>query len=405
MCTALRLCILNGLCNGDHNGRYTYISDHGSSVNDYFLASLSLFQYAYDHMTFDILDRIESDHLPILLCFDRLDNSCSTSKTSNVVEEQFVVKYRWASLHANKFSNSMSTRKVKEDIDAATNLIDVDISLAINRFNQIVRDQALYMEKRICIGKQPHKEWFDNECRLKRRKVRRLLRKYKHSVDKDDRVLYCIERREYKNMLARKKTKHRELLLTELLNSVKCQKTFWEIIRKVSRKKTQPQNSISIDQWFEHFKRVLEKEADDSIEEDTEEDVDEEEEFLDRPISREEVMLAIKKLKNGKAAGPDRLIGEFFKHSCDSTLTFLVKLFNYLFDNGIYPENWTESIILPLFKKGDANDTNNYRGVSLCNISSKLYSSIINNRLQEWVNMNNITGEHQAGFKKKGIVQ
>eukprot|EP00745_Piridium_sociabile_P014995 TRINITY_DN220_c0_g1_i2.p1 TRINITY_DN220_c0_g1~~TRINITY_DN220_c0_g1_i2.p1 ORF type:complete len:782 (+),score=58.82 TRINITY_DN220_c0_g1_i2:69-2414(+) len=256
------------------------------------------------------------------------------------------------------------------------------------------------MGKRICIGKQPHKEWFDNECRLKRRKVRRLLRKYKHSVDKDDRVLYCIERREYKNMLARKKTKHRELLLTELLNSVKCQKTFWEIIRKVSRKKTQPQNSISIDQWFEHFKRVLEKEADDSIEEDTEEDVDEEEEFLDRPISREEVMLAIKKLKNGKAAGPDRLIGEFFKHSCDSTLTFLVKLFNYLFDNGIYPENWTESIILPLFKKGDANDTNNYRGVSLCNISSKLYSSIINNRLQEWVNMNNITGEHQAGFKK-----
>ena len=77
-----------------------------------------------------------------------------------------------------------------------------------------------------------------------------------------------------------------------------------------------------------------------------------------------------------------------------------MRLFNYLFDKGIYPEQWTESIILPLFKKGDVNNTHNYRGISLCNICSKLYSSVINQRLQDWVNLNNITGEHQAGFKK-----
>ena len=29
-----------------------------------------------------------------------------------------------------------------------------------------------------------------------------------------------------------------------------------------------------------------------------------------------------------------------------------------------------------------------------------MYSSIINSRLQEWVEVNNIKGEHQAGFKK-----
>ena len=32
--------------------------------------------------------------------------------------------------------------------------------------------------------------------------------------------------------------------------------------------------------------------------------------------------------------------------------------------------------------------------------SRKVYSTIINLRLQEWVEVNNITGEHQAGFKK-----
>ena len=78
----------------------------------------------------------------------------------------------------------------------------------------------------------------------------------------------------------------------------------------------------------------------------------------------------------------------------------LVKFFNALFNRGIYPDSWTESIILPVFKKSNQNDPNNYRGISLCDTSSKLYSSIINNRIQEWIERNNLTGECQACFKK-----
>ena len=122
--------------------------------------------------------------------------------------------------------------------------------------------------------------------------------------------------------------------------------------------------------------------------------------YYDRPITREEVLLAIQKLKNGEAAGPDGIIGESFKHAGHLAVDFLVKFFNVLFERGIYPDSWTESIIIPLFKKGNQNDPDNYRGISLCDISSKLYSSIIYNRLQEWIEQNNLTGECQAGFKK-----
>ena len=90
-----------------------------------------------------------------------------------------------------------------------------------------------------------------------------------------------------------------------------------------------------------------------------------------------------------KCACKDDLIGNFF-----------VKLFNSLFKKGIFPENWTESIIMPLYKKGDVNNPNNYRGISLSDVSSKVYSTIINSRLQEWVEENNLTGEYQAGFKR-----
>ena len=77
-----------------------------------------------------------------------------------------------------------------------------------------------------------------------------------------------------------------------------------------------------------------------------------------------------------------------------------MKCFNALFEKGIFPTKWTESIVLPLFKKGDVNNPNNYRGISLYDTSRKVYSTVIKLRLQEWVGVNNITGEHQAGFKK-----
>ena len=94
------------------------------------------------------------------------------------------------------------------------------------------------------------------------------------------------------------------------------------------------------------------------------------------------------------------MIGEFYKYAGEDFVIFLIKLFNTLFDKGIYPDNWTESIILPLYKQGNNEDPNNYRGISLCDVSSKLYGSIINTRLQEWINQHNIIGEQQAGFKE-----
>ena len=121
---------------------------------------------------------------------------------------------------------------------------------------------------------------------------------------------------------------------------------------------------------------------------------------LNRPISEAEVLLALRKVKLRKAPGPDGIIGEIIRYSGNQVVHFFVKFFNTLFDKGIFRDVWKESIVLPLFKKGDMNNPSNYRGISLCDTSSKLYSTIINNRLRECVEQNNITGEYQARFKR-----
>ena len=59
-------------------------------------------------------------------------------------------------------------------------------------------------------------------------------------------------------------------------------------------------------------------------------------EILDADITAE-VKAAIRHLKNGKAAGPDGIIGEIVKAAEESIVPFLVKYFNKLFKEGSFP--------------------------------------------------------------------
>ena len=54
--------------------------------------------------------------------------------------------------------------------------------------------------------------------------------------------------------------------------------------------------------------------------------------------------------------------------------------FNKLFLSGTFPSQLCESVIQPIHKKGDVNCPDSYRGISLLNISGKLYSYVLNKR-------------------------
>ena len=88
-------------------------------------------------------------------------------------------------------------------------------------------------------------------------------------------------------------------------------------------------------------------------------------------------------LNLAKSAGPNK-ISEMPKHANESVTDFLVHLFNKLYDERIFPREWSKSIIVPIHKKGDANIPDSYRGVALTSILSKLYTHILNKRLTRW---------------------
>ncbi|KAL4098550.1 hypothetical protein QTP88_023137 [Uroleucon formosanum] len=115
-------------------------------------------------------------------------------------------------------------------------------------------------------------------------------------------------------------------------------------------------------------------------------------------ILSEEIEQAVSKLKNNKAPGSDEITAEMLKLSGDKGVKILWKLCNEVWTTGVWPEDWAESIFIPLHKKGSTEDCSNYRTISLISHASKVLLNVIHTRLRYYVD-SQIPPE-QAGFLK-----
>ncbi|KAF4530296.1 hypothetical protein B566_EDAN017759, partial [Ephemera danica] len=159
-------------------------------------------------------------------------------------------------------------------------------------------------------------------------------------------------------------------------------------------------NSITAVEWVRHFKIVLggEQRRDTRIELPCLRLVDE----LDSPFLPHELQEAIKKLKNNKAPGFDGIPGEIFKLACENNEIFnsILRCCNEMFISGKYYSGWETSIIHTIYKnKGSVESADNYRGIALAPVMSKIYSSLIHARLLPWALKNNKISLFQAGFR------
>ena len=89
------------------------------------------------------------------------------------------------------------------------------------------------------------------------------------------------------------------------------------------------------------------------------------------------------------------------KSTTSHMLPIYETLFNMIFDSGIIPESWALGEILPIYKnKGDKSLPENYRPITLLSCFGKLFTSIINRRLTDYVEKYEIINSCQAGFRK-----
>ena len=121
---------------------------------------------------------------------------------------------------------------------------------------------------------------------------------------------------------------------------------------------------------------------------------------LDIPINIDEVKAAIKELKKGKSGGADLLINELFVYDDAMLQPYLVSLFNFVFESGVFPDTWSEGLLVPLHKKGSKSSPDNYRGITLLSVLGKIFTRILNKRLDSWAEKYEIYIEAQYGFRR-----
>ena len=118
---------------------------------------------------------------------------------------------------------------------------------------------------------------------------------------------------------------------------------------------------------------------------------------LNRDFTLQEIKYATKKLKNNKSVSDDLISNEMLKNSNEKLQLVVVKLFNTCLQHGTYP--WNNSITTPLHKKGDRQNPDNYRAITIGSCLGKLFSNLLLKRLIEFREIACPERPYQLGFR------
>ena len=101
-----------------------------------------------------------------------------------------------------------------------------------------------------------------------------------------------------------------------------------------------------------------------------------------------------------KASGPDYIPVVVLKN-CEPELSYiLAELFNKCLKESCFPDCWTVSSVVPVWKNiGERSTAKNYRPVSLLSVVSKVFEKLVNNRIVDHLEKCGLFSDFQYGFR------
>ncbi len=288
------------------------------------------------------------------------------------------------------------------------------VNQSLNGFVKIIREvtDPLFLKRYSTDGRprygntrQRTAAWFDNECLLLKQEYLRALSEFNKVKTNENRVKWCDCKRRYKRAVNRKRRAFENNKRCEIIKLRHSKpKDFWKLFKT---RKTTASNEITVEEFCEHFRNISAEvnsinnpEADNFCAEYNFDTNGRSYDELDRPISIDDVKNAIHSLSRNKATSDDFLLNEYFLETWDIIGGHIADIFNMVYSTGHFPEMWTRGIIIPLHKKGSVGDANNYRGITLVSCMAKLFTTILNKRLNDWCESHDVITDAQFGFRK-----
>lgn len=411
LCKSLDIHIANGRLHKDKN--IGALTCKNTSIVDYCIMSPELFSYVSD---FEILpfDPLLSDvHNGITV------NFISKPLKHHIVENEVnsVQKPKWVNENRDLFVNSINAESLLNmeqkilNISAMEpeNINQLTVDSLVSDCNKLLLDAAsganmlsTISHKKSC-SKKVKKPWFNRDCFLKRKEYFKARNSHWRFKSAENRNNLIRSSKAYKKEINKQYNIYRKDFISKLKSlRTKDPKSYWSLLNKSSVNSKSVTSKIALETFYDHFKGLNTANNDQDDFNFNIENVDINNNFeLNRAFSNDEVLHAIRSLKNNKSCGNDLILNEFLKCASEKMLNVFCSLFNIIFDTGLVPEVWTEGIICPIYKnKGDANNPDNYRGITVLSCFGKLFTAVLNLRLNNYLENMSLLCEEQTGFRK-----
>ena len=115
-------------------------------------------------------------------------------------------------------------------------------------------------------------------------------------------------------------------------------------------------------------------------------------------ITRYGVAKQLTKIKDGKAAGPDKLPARCLKEMAEPLSGMLSFIYQQSLGSGQVPQDWRKANVALIFKKGDNGIAANYHPLSLTAIPCKILEHTVANQIMDHLDQNQIVTHCRHGF-------
>ena len=284
-----------------------------------------------------------------------------------------------------------------------------------DRWNQIKATYCTAAESALGYQKSTDKTWLTRETwkRIEERKtikskilntksmrIQERLQKEYSSKDKEIKRSARQDKRAYVDKLAEKAetaAQKSELSTVYRITKQLCRHT--KVAASIVKDKDG--NALTTEQmqakrWAEHFTEVLNTEAP-TITADPPAPNDALDIATGVP-TLQEVTHAIKQMKTGKSPGIDNICIELLKTDVITAGNIFTGLFSDIWTANEIPRDWNKGLIVKIPKKGDLQNCDNWRGITLLSMPSKIFCRVLLNRIEEDIDVN--LRQEQAGFRR-----
>ncbi|KAH0811711.1 hypothetical protein GEV33_011080 [Tenebrio molitor] len=335
------------------------LHSRGETVIDYAIVNEAAWERVKE---FKVGERVDSDHLPLEITIEGTNQEEKEKGEMREEEKKVIVKV-WSEHGVKEYRRRLEEATFKEqEIEKMVTELKEVIEKATKKKEVIVRGAK-------GVGKK--NGWWDRECEQAKREVVKALRGWRRN--KIDRSRFLEAKRRYRERCREKKKQKREREEKEI-KEIRTEREVWKYINRERKKKEPVSEKITIQEWEEYFMKLLEgrkEEGKVGTQRKEKQTVMEETE-----ITAEEVGRHIRYLKKRKAPGWDGVQNEAWMYGTERMVERMVELMNGVWRGEGFPEDWREGVICQIFKKGEKNRAENYRGITLLNTGYKLYASV-----------------------------